>query len=361
MCTTYNWIQKKGKYKETPLPHKGQIGDNWEINGSMLCGWCEQCRLQKANNWAVRNYYERMETNNAFAVILNYTVNDYNENGEPTGTQHQSRKLITYEDIKLFHKRLRKHSKFRFFLSAEYGELKGHAHYHVIYYNLNYGLDKNDLRIIDKNKKTGKPIYTSDKLNKLWGLGKTRIQPLDHDIAAIYYQTIYQRKPTENFKLIKKYADLNGIKILTKDEINNPGGYIKNITKVRRDANGDVIGVDYIPAMTIRELNKAVRPYMERSTSSKGIGFDSFLKNGLDQWIKCNYQVYINGKQMQIPYSWIVKLAKMGVTAALNCAQKMTENTKHLSREEIDTKRANYEAKRNKNKKLLERKNNTIF
>lgn len=120
------------------------------------CGYCYGCRTKKANEWSLRVaqqvFIDRLENKNAAFITLTY--ND--ENLNPEGVQKK--------DIELFFKRLRKHltplkcevsadskitkkylnslryklkllpekDKFKYFLCAEYGTIRGRAHYHFI-------------------------------------------------------------------------------------------------------------------------------------------------------------------------------------------------------------------------------------
>jgi hypothetical protein len=84
--------------------------------------------------------------------------------------------LISKRHAQLYIKRLRKHisqnriSNVKYFLCGEYGELGDRPHYHAIIFNY----EPSDL-LFYKMSPSGELLYTSDELEKIWGMGFTTI------------------------------------------------------------------------------------------------------------------------------------------------------------------------------------------
>jgi len=69
-------------------------------------------------------------------------------------------------DLQKFIKRLRKHTKLRYFAVGEYGDLSERPHYHAIL----FGVDFSDKRPHSKNE-YGDQLYTSELLDRIWSHG----------------------------------------------------------------------------------------------------------------------------------------------------------------------------------------------
>jgi len=89
-------------------------------------------------------------------------------------------------DTQLFMKRLRKHCndhlgghKLRFLLCGEYGDSTHRPHYHALL----FGMDFPDKKKHSTNKR-GNPLYVSETLDKLWGLGHCYIGALTKESAG---------------------------------------------------------------------------------------------------------------------------------------------------------------------------------
>lgn len=96
---------------------------------NVRCGKCLACLQLRRLEWFVRLGHEYKYSDNAYFVTLTYSDENlyYNEYGVPS---------VCYRDIQLFHKRLRKLGRFRYYLASEYGTRFGRPHYHGIYFNL---------------------------------------------------------------------------------------------------------------------------------------------------------------------------------------------------------------------------------
>lgn len=97
------------------------------------CGHCAWCLRQKRNEWFVRMLEESKHH-----LYTRFVTLDYRDEDLPYDLNHETGELVpcvSYRDIELFHKRLRKNYKFRFFLSSEYGKHTNRPHYHAIYWS----------------------------------------------------------------------------------------------------------------------------------------------------------------------------------------------------------------------------------
>lgn len=92
------------------------------------------------------------------------------------------RNQLKYEDFQLFMKRLRKHhepNKLRFYMCGEYGTQTNRPHYHAIIFNWE-PYDKQFLKTTGSDEK----IYTSETLDRLWGLGHASVGAATFESAA---------------------------------------------------------------------------------------------------------------------------------------------------------------------------------
>lgn len=134
------------------------------------CGRCIGCRLSKSKEWAQRCMLELKYHESAYFITLTYDDEHLPKNNwtDPvTGeTDIQSPvHTLRLEDIKKFHKRLRKNTgqKLRVFYCGEYGSQSFRPHYHTIV----FGLKLDDLEIYKQNFR-GDILYNSPTVEKCW-------------------------------------------------------------------------------------------------------------------------------------------------------------------------------------------------
>ena len=148
------------------------------------CGQCIGCRLEKSRQWAIRITHEASLYDNNCFLTLTYDNEHLPKDGN-----------LVKQHFTKFMKRLRKNygkknpyyrcsdplrwkewndnvnNKIRYFMCGEYGEQLGRPHYHAIIFNFDFD-DKELLHV-----KQGIPLYTSEKLSRLWtdeNTGKNR-------------------------------------------------------------------------------------------------------------------------------------------------------------------------------------------
>lgn len=161
------------------------------------CGHCLECRLQHANEWATRIVCEAKQWKKNYFVTLTY--NEPNLPKLPDG-----RPTLNKRDYQLFLKKLRKEYKghktwinpknnkieapIRYLICGEYGTKKGRPHYHMALFNI----EINDLKVYKVNH-CEDVLYTSAKLQKLWGKGFVVIGQITNE-SACYIARYCQKK-----------------------------------------------------------------------------------------------------------------------------------------------------------------------
>lgn len=93
----------------------------------VACRECWQCRERAINDWVGRNIAESKTSVASHAVTLTYGRNSAND------VDHERAVILTYSDVQKYLKLLRRHGyPVRYFVTGEFGSLKGRAHWHVI-------------------------------------------------------------------------------------------------------------------------------------------------------------------------------------------------------------------------------------
>lgn len=121
------------------------------------CGQCSGCRLEKARQWGVRAMHEAKMSDASCFVTLTYS-----EDNLPY------RRMLEIRHWQLFMKKLRfkyNDKKIRFLHCGEYSPEKKRPHYHAALFGIDFD-DKKFFKMVN-----GHPLYTSEKLASIWGLG----------------------------------------------------------------------------------------------------------------------------------------------------------------------------------------------
>lgn len=138
------------------------------VGWQLPCRKCLPCRLNIAREKAIRATHEAsLHENNIFLTL---TYND---------ASLTSQELI-YEDFQLFMKKLRKTQpqKIPVMVTGEYGEINKRPHWHALLFN--YAPTDGKLKYTTKNQE---PVYTSEKLEKLWNKGNLEYGSVTMDSA----------------------------------------------------------------------------------------------------------------------------------------------------------------------------------
>lgn len=180
----------KGFRSKTINPDSGKRGIVFNRNQGFVdmpvelpCGQCSGCRLERSRQWAMRCTHEaQMHTDNIF-ITLTYDNEHLPED-----------RSLYYPHFQLFMKRLLIHGSrkldrhgIRFYMAGEYGETFGRPHYHACLFN--YDLPDKALWRVER----GNPLYTSDILSDLWGLGFCSIGAVTFQSAAYVARYIMKK------------------------------------------------------------------------------------------------------------------------------------------------------------------------
>lgn len=137
------------------------------------CGQCLGCRLDKANDWAIRCVHEaKLHVHNCFITLT------YKDDYLPADLS------LHRAHLQLFFKRLRRfldyhdHSKIRFLCCGEYGSLHRRPHFHI----LCFGYFPNDVRKI-KRLNSGYDLFYSPTLERLWPYGYNTVGAVTFESA----------------------------------------------------------------------------------------------------------------------------------------------------------------------------------
>lgn len=149
------------------------------------CGYCEECRLNKAKDWNARCVMESKYHVQSMFITLTYddVHVPYGHYTDDDGVIHQS--MTLEERISTsFMKQLRNVTGIqglKFIMSAEYGDKTFRPHYHFVV----FGLTLPDLQWL-KDDNLGKPVFVSKTLNDIWKKGFVQCSVLDGMAAAGY-------------------------------------------------------------------------------------------------------------------------------------------------------------------------------
>lgn len=188
--------------KKNPITGKQEPwspGQNW-IPIEVPCGKCDNCRIDKANDFATRctNEAEYWDFKGIFITLTYNNKNlPFNKDGKMT---------LKRKDIQDFKKRLRKFASkhklpfkewinpqtdkkerpIRTFEAGEYGPTFGRPHYHMCCYNW----EPSDLKFW--KIEDGNTYYKSKSLQKIWGKGFIVIGKITYESAS--YTARYTQK-----------------------------------------------------------------------------------------------------------------------------------------------------------------------
>lgn len=148
------------------------------------CGHCEACKLNRANDWAVRCFVESTCHKQNCFITLTYNPENLPKN-----------RTLVKKDLQDFWKRLRKNSgvKLRYVACGEYGPKTLRPHYHASI----FGYCPNDLKFYKNNHK-GQALYNSEFLSKCWGKGFVVIGELNFETCG-YVARYCTKKLSKNF------------------------------------------------------------------------------------------------------------------------------------------------------------------
>ena len=187
------------------------------------CGQCNGCRMDRAQQWAIRCMHEsQLHEDNCF-ITLTFNDEELNKRENP--------KSLDKNEFPKFMKRLRKelvpkcpivkldknHPDFaenkkrrdewqfkngiRYYHCGEYGDKYGRPHYHAILFGVDFD-DKELIQIIN-----GQRLYRSPTLEKLWPFGYSSIGTVTFESAC--YVARYIMKKITGEHAWHHYSDID--------------------------------------------------------------------------------------------------------------------------------------------------------
>ena len=150
---------------------------NWYINIQLPCGRCIGCRLERSRQWAARICCEQQ-----ISSCSSFLTCTYSSPPMVLGSDGVERPTLDKRDGQLFFKRLRKHYpdlNIRYYWAGEYGDTTARPHYHCCLFGLDFSEDR-----VPFTFSNGLPLYTSETLTNIWGLGHCLIGGLSFESAA---------------------------------------------------------------------------------------------------------------------------------------------------------------------------------
>lgn len=170
----------------------------------LACGKCIGCRVNNAQQWALRCHFEARQRDQNSFITLTYRTEDLPKGGS-----------IQLLDWQLFVKRLRRRlwredpkNRISYFACAEYGEDQeqptglGRPHFHAII----FGYQWPDLELVGKNH-CGDARFTSSLLERDWGKGLVEIGEVT--LRSAGYVARYNMKKITGDEAKERYFKCN--------------------------------------------------------------------------------------------------------------------------------------------------------
>lgn len=182
MCLFPRFVNYKivdGKY-ELDFKSTGLLHNSHEHALKLRCGNCPECWQAQSTEWAIRCYLETKLHKQNCVLTLTYS--------------NTSSELVK-RDYQLFIKRLRKsiNVPIKYFLSGEYGSLRGRPHFHLII----FGWCPDDLIPLKKSS-LGTMLYTSPFVVDKWQHGFISVDP-DVTYQSCFYSAKYMQKAVSQY------------------------------------------------------------------------------------------------------------------------------------------------------------------
>lgn len=163
-----------------PLVFSDKGGSPIEI----ACGQCMGCRVDRAQDWALRLEHEAKMHEHSCFLTLTYEDNPV---------------TLIYSHIQLFLRSMRRAGyKLRFYCVGEYGEKNWRPHWHLILYGYDFHADRK-CRVREPHK-----LYDSVELSKYWARGFATIGEVTPETIA--YVSRYALKKITGQKAEEHYT-----------------------------------------------------------------------------------------------------------------------------------------------------------
>lgn len=141
------------------------------------CGKCTACRVNKANEWALRCYHEMQYVEKSCFLTLTYANEYLPENSS-----------VVKSDVQKFMKRLRKYHLVRSYMAVgEYGSARRRPHYHLCI----FGWSPSNPIPFGRSR-SGNMLYNDAELSRLWRFGWAVSE--DCNVLSAAYLARYSKK-----------------------------------------------------------------------------------------------------------------------------------------------------------------------
>lgn len=180
------------------------------------CGRCFQCRKKRAQDWAIKLIEENKYHKKKCFITLTFD-NKILQKGNEYGAKCKFLYHIenSKEYVQKFIKRLRKHFKndrITYFAVGEYGEKTKRCHWHIILWGINFEEDRQPTR----KSKSGKDMFTSPTLDRLWDCGICVIEDININNTVYCTQYILKKFKRKDDRYKEKIMYSNRSKISCK-------------------------------------------------------------------------------------------------------------------------------------------------
>lgn len=225
---------------------------------TVKCGKCDTCRMEKAQEWAIKLINEGKYHKKACFITLTFDNKLIKTGGHSKANDYGAHSGFVF-DIKAskeyfqkFMKRLRKHfsnKRITFFHVGEYGEKYHRPHHHVILYGINFTEDGK--RHEFRNSTSNHPQYFSETLTDLWAAGICTIQDLNPKNTMYISQYTLKKFKGEEEKKFKPIMSFSNRSRMSQKWLR------RNFKEVSKGYLEDADGKKYrVPKSYIRELKR---------------------------------------------------------------------------------------------------------
>lgn len=137
------------------------------------CGKCIGCKLDRARAWSIRIMHEAQLHDEKYFITFDY------DPAAPSSPENTGNWSLQYAHWQQFMRRLRKalghgRNPVRFFVSGEYGRLRGRPHWHACMFGLR----------LDDRQRMANGKYHSGSLESCWSHGRCDIGEVTSNSAA---------------------------------------------------------------------------------------------------------------------------------------------------------------------------------
>ncbi len=180
-----------GHYHPQRALHPDPLRPDFKVK----CRQCVGCRIDKSRDWALRCVHEAQMHLDSTYITLTFSDEALLEREKKYGI---SPNTLDHSDWQRFYKKLKSHirrkhgssyaKKLRFYMCGEYGDETARPHYHACIFGWQFD-DKVFYKIHNGNM-----LYTSETLNKIWGMGYCPIGNVTFQSAAYIARYVMKKR-----------------------------------------------------------------------------------------------------------------------------------------------------------------------